>query len=454
MKLRELFGSVTISPSRDRRSHHACIETLESRIAPANISVTVIGHLLKIVADNDNNSITIDGSATDTMQFQVSSGSDTLNHLNAPFIATGITDISVKLLGGKDDITFTDTNPIFLHGSLTINGGTGDNTVNTASLLVGKNLTIHNGLGKDTNSLNDLNVHGSVLINDGSGGSVSNLLRTSSGGSLIGGNLTIINGVGADQTTIGDTDVGGNLTVASGAPDAGNDAGFTTILNLGFKSGQSLYRRNIDLSFNGGIGTAELDDAVVSGNLTFAYGATGSFTTTIDSILGNLPVAVHGNVTLTSGGVFGDPLKIGVTGQKLGLHVNKNFTVTTGAGQDSLTIAKLQVGGNTSINTGLGADQLTLDDSTFEGTFQLNLGTHDSDNFILENQTGTTLPTIFEKPVTIHFGGGGLLEDTGTSDDGEELRVWDTFVVHGHVTHIDGTTHEVFPFGNTIVFES
>ena len=41
------------------------IEILEARIAPANITATVVGHLLRIVGTEADNSITIDGVVSD-----------------------------------------------------------------------------------------------------------------------------------------------------------------------------------------------------------------------------------------------------------------------------------------------------------------------------------------------------------------------------------------------------
>src|SRR5258708_5889417 len=125
---------------------NSTIEILEARIAPANITATVVGHLLLIVGTDDANLVTINGDAGDATKFVVSSG-DLINGSVSDFTTpAGVTDISIKTLGGGDSVNFaTTTSPFHLTGSLKIDGGVGANRVTAFDVTVDKSITITNG---------------------------------------------------------------------------------------------------------------------------------------------------------------------------------------------------------------------------------------------------------------------------------------------------------------------
>src|SRR5882757_2498459 len=106
------------------------IEPLEARIAPANITAVVSGHLLKIIGTGGDNAITIEAVMGDTTSFTVSSSTDTINGMASFTTPSGVTDISIKTLGsnsaGGDKVKFDNMiAPIHLKGSVTVVTGGG-----------------------------------------------------------------------------------------------------------------------------------------------------------------------------------------------------------------------------------------------------------------------------------------------------------------------------------------
>jgi hypothetical protein len=435
------------------------LESLESRIAPANITAAVVNHVLRIVGTDDANSLTIDGVAGDATAFKLTTGGDTINGSSGPFTTiSGVTGIAIKMLGGDDSVIFSsDVVSIDVKGSVTINGGAGANSVIGTDLTVEKNLSITSGAhstGIAVAVLINSSVNGSVTIKNGSGDTLTEFYRTSAGLSTIGGNLSITNGAGKDRNAIVDVNIGHNLTVKNGHASATGDPGYTEIFNSINTNSRSVIGGNVSISYLDGDGSGTpsdgISDTAVLGNVTIDHGK-GNFTTNFDAYGTSLPVIIRGNLTLKGSGA--NTITAGTEYQRSGLIVGKNLSITSGSGTDTLTLNKLEVAGGTQIRLGNGGSTITIDDSIFAGAFKLTTGAGD-DTLNLDTTPGSPSPTIFEKPVLIQLGvGDDVLNETGAADANQFLIIDSTFVVHhgsGSDTRTSTASHELFPFHNSI----
>src|SRR5262249_51372433 len=130
-----------------RRHFRPRLERLESRDTPSNftVSFSVLTHTLTIVGDSANNSLTVQGDAGDLTRFHLSSPSDTFNGNPGTFDSpSGVKNITIRMLGGDDSVTFGNSVLIDLKGNLSINGGDGSNSVTATKLKPEKNLSILN----------------------------------------------------------------------------------------------------------------------------------------------------------------------------------------------------------------------------------------------------------------------------------------------------------------------
>src|SRR5437764_661644 len=139
-------------------THTPTIEILEARIAPANITASVAGHMLTIVGNDADNEIIIDGNVGSTVFLVSTNNGESVNGQNDFLTPAGVTDISVKMLKGDDSVTFSNSvAAIHLKGGLKIDGGDGANKVTTTDLTVDKNMSITNGTaGAGKNHDNEL----------------------------------------------------------------------------------------------------------------------------------------------------------------------------------------------------------------------------------------------------------------------------------------------------------
>ncbi len=442
--------------SRSRRLH---LEPLGRRDVPANLTVTyaAASHTLTIVGDDAVNDVTIQGDAADKTHFFLTSTTGDINNVPGPFATkSGVQNINIRMLAGNDTVTFGNTVPIELAGSLSVNGGDGANTLSTTDLTVKKNFAVTNGVhtgGTATTDLANLTVGGGLSIRNGSGDTFTFIHRNTAGTSAVVGNVTVTNGTGQDVFFMGDMNVGGSVAVANGHGD-GVTAGRTTIYNFANTAARSVIRGSVTVSYLDGDMSAfdALVDTEVRGNVTLNHGA-GRFATYFDGYKTSVPVVIRGNLTITGTGP--QTVDIGRQYNKTGLVVGKTFAVTAGVGDDFLSLNNLDVSGATRFNLGAGANQVSIDDSVFGGTFALTTGAGiDTINF--DTTAGTTQATTFHGAVTIIEGAGvDTLTLAGTADTGQGLVILSTFTVHHGVegeTITENLSHESFPFGNVVKY--
>jgi hypothetical protein len=429
------------------------MESLSGRVLPAaNLTVTFAAGTLTVVGDAGDNDVTVKADPADTTHFTLTSTGTVNGQGSAYSSPAGVKNFTFKMLGGSDTVTFDNTNgPFAIAGNVSIDGGSGSNTVNATGLTVEGNLTVTNragssDIGTNNTYLNDLIVRRSVSIKNASGTTYTRLGRLTAGFNLIGGNVTVTNGTGVDYTEVLDTNVGGSVTVSNGH-GANGLAGYTRIENEYPGGIRSVIRGNVIVNYLDGDGSGDgLYDAQVFGNVTFNHGA-GLFTASFNGHSVPLPVVIRGNLTLTGSGTT--VARLGTGGQPFGLVVGKNLTVTSGAGADNLTFFLVQVGGTTRLNLGNGDNTVQVDDSVFAGKITMTTGTG-VDRVRLDTTAGTGAPSTFERPVSLSLGTGDDILKIGAADDsGQKVVVDGTFVAHHGVGN---DTRTIFPGAISFAF--
>jgi hypothetical protein len=188
-----------------RRIARLGLESLEGRDTPSNFTVVVSGATMAIIGDSSDNSLTVKGDAGDPTKFHLSSPSDTFNHKPGPFNSrSGVKNLTIRLLGGNDSVTFDNTVPIDLKGKLSINLGDGANSVSATELTVEKNFSITNGPhasgAADTLTFNKLDARGATtLLLDNGDNSVT------IDDSAFDGKFTLTTGSGNDSVSLDHT---------------------------------------------------------------------------------------------------------------------------------------------------------------------------------------------------------------------------------------------------------
>lgn len=433
-----------------RRTHSVrpSLDCLEARDVPAaNLTVTfsALTHTLTVVGDANDNDVTITGDQLDRTHFILNS-SGNINGQPPPYSSpSGVKNLVFKVLDGNDSITFDPTVPIFLQGSVSINGGAGVNTVLATKLTVGKNLSVTNAAqttGSDSVTLHDFSAGGSVFVRNAGGDSYTEIRRDAPGVSTIKGSLTVTNGTGQDSFNLIDTNVDGNVTINDGHGDAAGIAGFVDIYNLDNLAFRSIIGGNLTVTYLDGNphGYDGLWDTEVLGNVTLNHGP-GEFTTYVDGFATHLPVLIHGNLTITGTGANSVDFGTAPGGDGSGLIVGKKFTLMSGGGAaETLAFNNVQVGGDTSITLGNGGNTISIDDSIFSGRFNLVSGIGD-DKFSLEITTGTASATEFKKAAMIDLGSGNnfskLAYNNAPQDAGQGVVCLATFHVKSTSSAVD-----------------
>jgi hypothetical protein len=414
------------------------VDRLEARDVPAaNLTVTFspVSHTLSIVGDANDNDVTVTGDPLDQTHFILSSSNSTINGEPPLYSSpTGVKNLVFKMLDGNDTVTFDPTVPIFVQGSVSIDGGTGVNSVKATHLTLGKSLSVTNApqtIAANLIILIDFSAGGSVLVKNADGNSYTQISRDAAGVSTIKGGITITNGTGLDSFVLIDTNVDGSVTINDGHGDSSGVAGSVDIYNLYNTVFRSIIGGNVTVSYLDGNSYFHdgLWDTEVLGNVTLNHGP-GAFTTYIDGYATNLPVLIHGNLTITGAGA--NTVLFGSISKGSGLIVGKKFTLKSGGGAaETLAFKNVQVGGDTSITLGNGGNTITIDDSIFGGRFTLVSGIG-NDTFNLEATTGTTSATEFKKAALIDLGSGNdvaYLAYNATPDAGEAVVCLATFEV-------------------------
>jgi hypothetical protein len=272
--------------------------------------------------------------------------------------------------------------------------------------------------------VDDSIIKGKVFIRNGDG-DTSTVFRGNTQVSSVG-SVTVINGVGEDGDSLFSTSVAGSVVFKNGLPRASDNlAGYLEIYNNSGSAGRSIIGGNLSVSFKDGIinsGVTVISDVEVRGNVVFNYGSS-SADIPFDGQNVELPVLVHGNVTISGTGPA--IVSTGIYDEGTGLVVDKKLSITTGGQADTVTLRRLLVNGPTVINTGDGVDTITIDDSRFLGPkpsaalpFAVRLLTGPGGDTV--NIDTTILPgfaTQFVSTVLVSMGSGTDTLNLGASGD-------------------------------------
>ncbi len=380
------------------------IELLESRIAPAgavnlapasggDVAVSSAGGKVKIVGDAELNDLKIELIAPG--QLLVTGKGNTKVHTSSGAPGTSVTvlyskDISVALGEGSD--RFEIVSGVY-YGSVSLDGGNGDNTFTLGQVTIPGSLTVAAKLGDDNLTINsagaDVQIGRDFTVKLGDGTADSNV---SAGRLIVGGKLTISGGKDIEtfQWNATDVIVGGDTTI---------------------KTGKSLDRISIQASDTLGISgklTVVGGDSVPPGVMAIVAASFG--------LTAGNEMTVRGAVSITT--VNGNAVSnLGGTNQTL---FSSGFSVKTGKGDNSVSlIGKIQtVLGKVSITAG-GATDFTMAPATsfFVSGDLLFKGGKATDSFTLDG-SGTITGKL-----SVDLGAGAAQTATLTGPTGSGMAV-------------------------------
>jgi hypothetical protein len=439
-------------------------ETLEGRLTPAgNVTAvfTAATATLTLTGDALANGVDVSAGAGGLGSIAVIGTVDgTATTVNGSALAqtfNGVKNLVVNLNGGNDSLSFgfNTAGTIILQGNLTINTGTGNDTIITAGggnfLDVFGNLGVTNGAGTYDTTLTDVNVVGSATFNHTAGGSSFLVINTSTATDNSWKTLTITNGTGNDLQQINDTNFSGAVSINNGASTLVGGSSqtrmravnSTTLLKVG---------GNLTITFTSGDFTAPfIDDYNINGNLTTNSGngtPVGFFLEETPGLPGLSPT-IKGNVSATLGG--GNPfVRIGGAGTPLVINggLTLNMSAQTGGAtvqlNDLASVGNSSLTGGISITTGTGNDTLSIDNtgsgSTFNGNLSIKTG---NGNDTLQINGAGAAPTFFFGTVNVDQGAGNDSLELGNTGPVNFFKSA-TFSGGSAVNDINNTILEVF----------
>ncbi len=333
------------------------LQTLEQRENPAgNIVTSVAGGVLTLTGTDQAETFTILQLTGDKFTI-TGTGGTTVDNGAATSTTVAATSVKMFLKGGDDTVTLDPTAALTLAGSLSINGGDGNNGVNlftTASAISLKDFTYVGGDGLDIVILGQAGtastVGGPVSLTLGNGGSNTLIANTT-----VNGELWDKAGAGADQLTLTAVTAKRNVNVDFGTGGGSLTTQTTTVITggLSYKAldgndSVSLAGTTVNgpagVKINGGIGDANLTTsgavAIPAGGLSLAginglsdMNVSGTLTMPGDLKAGNLFVYVSNTGTITDGNlslIGADAVNVNLTGASTGAwNVHKNLFLAT-----------------------------------------------------------------------------------------------------------------------------
>ena len=423
----------------------------------ANGNISVPGGSVFIdTGDGANDGVSIGSAHTVTISkdlfIHTGTGSDSVS-----LDSLVATDVNVNTGTGTDSISVAQNHGVTVHGDVYLQGDAGQKTILVGSVTgpvaIDGNLNITTGSGSDSTTLNFLtvgSVKGNLTINTGSGDDTVKL-ATAGDVTVPHGSASINTGDAStiDSVTIGSAthsvSLSGDLDLLTGGGDdavvldlltVGTIAGSLTI-NTGGGSDTVTVAGNADVNVPTGsvfIDTGDgINDAVLIGaghTVTiaedlFIHTGTGSDIVSLDALVAtdvnvntgagsdsinvaqNLGVTIHGDVSL-QGGAGQKTILIGSASGAVAIDGNLN--VTTGSGNDSVTVDFLTVGavkGTLAINTGLGDDTVKLatagDVAVPHGSASIDTGDASTSDSVT---VGTTHSVTISGDLSIHTGSG------------------------------------------------
>jgi hypothetical protein len=453
--------------SRTSRRLRPSFERLEDRWTPAgNVTAvfTAATATLTLTGDALANGVDVSAGAGGLGSFGVTGVVDgtatTVNNSAATLTFNGVKNLVINLNGGNDSLQFgiTTAGTIIVQGNLTINTGTGNDTILTAGagvpLDVFGALSITNGAGNATTILTDVNVVGAVTINHSAGGNEFFAVTASTTTYNSFGSFTYTGGTGFDFIDVVDTNVNGNVTVNCGAGTVLGQGAFVTFFPNNFSTNAQTIKGNLSITNTSGTFFDTVDDTNVNGNVNISAGNGGNDTIQFQAepLITTITPVVKGNVTMTC---TGNTPTVNVGHNTLFTDVSfviqGGLTISLGSssGQDSVTLNDLASVGNSSltggisITTGSGTDIVQIDTvgngSTFNGNLTINTGA--GNDTVRMNGAGAS-PTFFFGTVNVNQGAGSDSLELGLTGPINFFKA--AKFVGGATGDVNNTINEVF----------
>ena len=336
------------------------LEPLEERIAPAgSVAAEVIGGFLVITGDAADNVISIDQLGLGAGQFRIWGNDGTTVGGASSMEFSGVSKGIRLFMGGGSDGAGLDH--IAVSGSVTFDGGDGDNTLEASGCSIGGKLAVTNGAGFQSTYVSG-SVRGNLSITNGDGGSGVSV------GASVGGNLVVKNGAGGDELVV-TAPVGGSVSVTNGMGDV--MAAFASAI------GGNLTMKTLD-----GAQAVSLSGADV-GKVTISHGSGDSDVLVAHSLIGgtlSLTNAVGEHTILMDEGtsVLGAVKVINGDGgsatQFENVTIGRGGSIVNGAGLDWVDFHAVASGGGWSIGNGDGGSQVVMDASVVRRAFAVAAG--------------------------------------------------------------------------------
>lgn len=382
--------------TRRRRSPTTLgLQELEPRLALAgDVNVSFRGGTVTLQGDNQANNIWIYQDAGNTVimppPFEIG-GATRIRFggaiLGAPLVIEGVHTINADMRGG-DDVLMIDgdvADPLSLR-AVSVNGGSGLNTLELRNLTVARNLTVHGGNGSDFIRVEEATVGSNVRVHAGSG---ENRVAIESVEAF--GVLEVLTGAGGDAVQLLDIEGNAAITVNTGA---GDDQ-----LEARTPAPDFVRGRSLAVHLGAGNDDARIDRLTITGGVTVTSGAgndeLGIGTATIG---GRLRVdagdGTNAVLLVTAFAMEGMEINTGRGVDSVVLLNSSTFgalRIRTGGDQDAVRLATVTAGA-IDLDVGAGDDVVELVDVTFASRRRFDGGSgRDTVSF----QAAQFLPSYF-----------------------------------------------------------
>ncbi len=365
------------------------LEALEPRLLlSGNVLVDVVGGDLVVTGDALDNEITVEQTGAE--QYTVTGVDTTTVNGGAAFVANGVRDDFEFDMGAGDDFVDVIGNTL-VPDDIRADMGDGDNQFRIQDFTsVGDDLEVNAGDGDDeVQTWNDAVVGDDVDVRIGNGENKVQIWNRSD----IGGNVDIQTGSGADDIMIwNDTQIDGKVKIDTGAGadtvDIRNEAHFAR--NLDIRTGGSddivlfLGTSGTGVTLDGkakistddktaGNDTVEIRDAVFGRDLKIDTASGGG----IDTVrIDDTTVGRKVDIRTKGKQPDDDTIEIGLFADGLGLTTD-HLKISTGGGDDDITLANSTVNKRADIRTETGMDVVDIFDSDFLSNLKVKMGDGD-----------------------------------------------------------------------------
>jgi hypothetical protein len=369
---------------------------------------------------------TLDGSITATML----NGNDTFTITNSGEENSGIFG-SLTVDGGNGIDTLNVTNDgtgstMTIQGGLSFNGGAGDDAANinatgAADLLeIGSGLTLTRVNTVNVATTQDVNISGNLTINASADKLISNTIKIGTGNTVnVAGAFSITGGQGKDTVTIQNTNVVDVVPAEDEVLEItiNLDRGVNETKLIDIEFGMS--GTDADFAYTGGTGDDEITFSgtnTISGDAVFVLGNGSNDISVTDTLTCDSDVTITGGkmddsvdldaatvsglLTLTLGNGINELISSGT--------IDGGLTYTGGSNHDTITLSNGDdLAGDVSISTGAGEDIVTISVTTAVAVTSLTV------DLGIDSASDTlTYDSLFDALITILNQGSG---DTVTS---------------------------------------